>query len=653
MSVALDSAHPPKPKHRRAALRIIGLIALIWIGLLARDAISLKFDWDALQHDSAVLSDANAKLDFTALQAHVASAHFDLQALRAHAAPFMIIAPLLSWVPKYGGDIQAAPALLNMAVELSAAGDYALSTLAPIWPPKADGNRSAIEQIAQSLSEHQADLQAIRLNIDRVGTFRSMIDTSRLSDRVKSLLDKFDEVYPAARSGAGLLSIAPQLIGSDRPHTYLLLIQNEDELRPSGGFISAAARITLSAGKIISLTVIDGNLVDDYLHKPYGDPPEPLYTVMGSELWLFRDANWSPDFPTAAREAAYLFDYGQGGGPFDGVIAINQRVVQAIVAAIEPVPIDDTTPALTTQNLEKYLREAWGPQNYGVAAQRKNFIAKMSQAIIQRLLKSPEAVRWPSLARGLLDRLNSHDLLIVLTDPALDQSALSDWNGSLQKSSGDYLMLVDANLGFNKVNAILTQTLNYAATIQPDRSIQSNLTIGYWNNNPPQAGCEHQPNYDMTITYEFLIDRCYYDYLRVLTPDGAQLIDSTPHPVPAANVVTGIATDGSISTTHELDKTSFATFFVVERGAALHMAIRYSLPNTLITRDGNQWVYHLIWQKEPGAAAAPIEFTLSWPSNWKFVSSSLQPKSISAQSITIDQTLSADLDIEVRLSDQP
>ncbi len=652
MPAASDAVNQPKPKRRRMTLRIIGLIALIWIGLLARDAIALKFDWDALQSDIAVLSDTSAKLDVTALQAHVSSASFDLQALQTHTAPLMIITPVLSWVPKYGGDIQAMPALLNMAVELSAAGDHALSILAPIWPPKADGNRSAIEQIAQSLSEHQADLQAIQLNIDRAGADRSTIDTSRLSDRVQSLLNKFDEVYPAVRSGAGLLSIAPQLIGSDRPRTYLLLIQNEDELRPSGGFISAAARITLSAGKIISLTVIDGNLVDDYLHKPYDDPPEPLYTVMGSELWLFRDANWSPDFPTSAREAAYLFDYGQGGGPFDGVIAIDQRVVQTIVAAIEPVPIENE-PALTANNLQASLREAWGPRNYTSFQKRKDFIRKMSQAIIQRLLKSPEAVRWPSLARGLLDRLNSHDLLITLTDPAIDQSALSDWNGSLQKSSGDYLMLVDANLGFNKVNAILTQTVNYAATIHPDRSIQANLNIVYWNNNPPQTGCEPMANYDSTITYEFLIDRCYYDYLRVLTPDGAQLIDATRQPVPAAYLVTGIATDGSISITHELDKTSFAAFFVVERGAALHMALRYSLPSALITRDGNQWVYHLIWQKEPGAAAAPIEFTLTWPGNWKFDSSSLKPTSINAQSITIDQTLSADLNIEVRLSDQP
>ncbi|HZY45143.1 MAG TPA: DUF4012 domain-containing protein, partial [Anaerolineae bacterium] len=464
---------------------------------------------------------------------------------------------------------------------------------------------------------------------------------------------KFDEVYPAARSGAGLLAIAPQLLGSDRPRTYLVLIQNEDELRPSGGFISAAARVTLSAGKIISLTVIDGNLVDDYARKPYDFPPDPLFTVMGSELWLFRDANWSPDFPTSAREAAHLFDYGLGGGPFDGVIAINQRVVQSIVAAIDPVPIDNNTPALTAQNLERSLRDAWGPQNYDVTTQRKDFIAKMSQAIMQRLLHSPEAVRWPILARGLLDRLDSHDLLITLIDPALDQSTFSDWNGSLQKSSGDYLMVVDTNLGFNKASAAISQTISYAVAIESDRTIQAGVTIDYRNANPPQSGCQHfTAKYDITTTYETLIDRCYYDYLRVLAPANAQFSDSTPHAVPTEYLVTGIGTDGSISITNELDKTSFGTFFVVERGAALHTAVSYSLPATLLTRDRDQWVYHLIWQKEPGARAWPIEFAIAWPANWKLVSASPEPKSISARSLIIARNLNTDLDIEVRFNEQ-
>ncbi len=657
MSIALDSVRPPKPKRRHATLRIIGLIALIWIGLLARDAIGLKFDGDALQHDIAVLSDVNAKLDFTTLQAHVAAAHFDLQALRAHAAPLMIFAPLLRGVPKYGGDIQAAPALLNMAVELSAAGDRMLSTLAPIWPPKAEGDRSAIEQIAQALDDHQADLREVQRNIDRAGTFRSMIDTSRLSDRVTALLDKFDELYPSIQSGAGLLSIAPQLLGNDRPRTYLLLIQNEDELRPTGGYISAAGRVTLSAGKIVSMTVFDSWTVDDYLHKPYPDPPEPLFNVMGTELWLFRDSNWSPDFPTAARQAVYFYNYGTGNGPIDGVIALDQRVLQSIVAAIEPISIDNNL-LLTANNIGEELRTAWAPPRDPAAFaiwidNRKDFIAHLSQAIMQRFLKSPNDVRWPILMRGLIDRLNSHDLMITLNFPNLDWAAgLSSWNGSLQKSSGDYLMIVDANLGFNKVNAIITQTVNYSVTIQSDRSIQSNLDINYWNNNPPQAGCEHQPDYNITITYEFLIDRCYWDYLRVLTPSDAQLINWTSHPVPADKVVSHIATDGSISTTHELDKNSFATLLLTERGRSTHLQLSYMLPNSIIMHDGNDWVYRLIWQKEAGTPDWPIGFTLRYPDNWKLISAEPTPTSNDNHSITIERQLQADLNIEVHFRDQ-
>jgi hypothetical protein len=642
-----------KPKKPPYILRIIGLIAIIWIGLLARDAIALKLDYDALQGDAASLSKASTKFDLAAVHTHVASLHSNLEALRSHTAPLMIFAPLLSSVPKFGGDIQAAPTLLNMAVELTAAADQGLGLLAPIWPLKTDGTQSAIEQVTQAIGEHRLDLQAIQHHIDRADTYRSAIDATRLSDRVKKLIDLFDQWYPATRSGTALISIMPQLIGMDRPRTYLLLVQNEDELRPTGGFISVAGRIIVSAGQIISLTMIDGGLVDDYLHKPYDFPPEPLYTVMGAELWLFRDANWSPDFPTSAQQSAHLYDYGKGGGPFDGIIAINQHVAEAVVAAVEPVSIENEEP-LTAHTLQAALREAWGPRNYTKFSQRKDFINKMMQAIIQRMLQSPNEVRWPVLLRGLIDNLNSHDLLISLNLPDVDQAALARWSGALQKTSGDYLMVVDTNVGFNKTNSIVTQAMTYHAALQPDRSIRATVVIDYRNPNPAAPGCDHlMVSYLITTTYQTLIDRCYYDYLRVLTPDGAQLIDSTAQPVPAEYLVTGRGTDGSITVTRELDKNSFGTLLVVERGATRQIALSYSLPNTLLTRDGDNWVYHLIWQKQAGAYAWPIEFKLSWPGNWKYVTSAITPKTLEAHSLTIEQTLGADLEIEIKLSDKP
>src|SRR5713226_6254718 len=39
---------------------------------------------------------------------------------------------------------------------------------------------------------------------------------------------------------AALLQLAPEVLGLNGPKTYLILVQNEDELRPTGGYITAA-----------------------------------------------------------------------------------------------------------------------------------------------------------------------------------------------------------------------------------------------------------------------------------------------------------------------------------------------------------------------------------------------------------------------------
>ena len=172
------------------------------------------------------------------------------------------------------------------------------------------------------------------------------------------MLNRYDEAYPLAQTGLELVDVAPQLLGADRPRTYLLLFQNEDELRATGGFISAVGRVTIDAGKIISLTVEDSYAVDDFT-TPYPDPPAPMRDYMGIDLWVFRDSNWSPDFPMAARQPISLYTQTRGG-TIDGVIALNQQVVEALVDGLGPLTIDGQTIA-NAQEMRDYMRAAWSP----------------------------------------------------------------------------------------------------------------------------------------------------------------------------------------------------------------------------------------------------------------------------------------------------
>ena len=68
--------------------------------------------------------------------------------------------------------------------------------------------------------------------------------------RLQRLLDKLDKLLPLAKDALALAQAAPALLGADGPRTYLLLAQNNDELRATGGFISGAGHVTIDRGRI-------------------------------------------------------------------------------------------------------------------------------------------------------------------------------------------------------------------------------------------------------------------------------------------------------------------------------------------------------------------------------------------------------------------
>ncbi len=85
--------------------------------------------------------------------------------------------------------------------------------------------------------------------------------------------------------GVQLLQAAPQLLGVDQAQSYLVLAQNRDELRATGGFISGIGLLTIKDGKILQFDLGDSHKIDDF-SKPYPKPPEPLKRFMLADYWV-------------------------------------------------------------------------------------------------------------------------------------------------------------------------------------------------------------------------------------------------------------------------------------------------------------------------------------------------------------------------------
>jgi hypothetical protein len=117
----------------------------------------------------------------------------------------------------------------------------------------------------------------------------------------------------------------PELLGSEKPKTYLVVLQNNLITRPTGGTIEAFALLTFSQGKLLDSKVYDVSFADSKL-KGYVDPPEGLENVPS---WYMRDANWDPDFPTSAEKIEWFLDKSLDIS-VDGVVAIDFEFIEIL-----------------------------------------------------------------------------------------------------------------------------------------------------------------------------------------------------------------------------------------------------------------------------------------------------------------------------------
>ena len=471
----------------------------------------------------------------------------DVVILRNETRFLMPLMPYLGWLPKAGPLAEAAPKLMEMADAGTEAAAYAFRGLKPalfLLQEDPQAEFALLPEILQILDTAKPDLAQANLSFGRLIAAREALgDTADLPWRVRTLLDQADPWLPRGQAGMQLALIMPTMLGQDGPKRYLILAQNEDELRPTGGFISGAGLLEIANGEIVNLAFEDANLVDAwavnedgwYLTKPYDSPPQPLTDFMLLELFLFRDANFWPDFPQSAQQAIDLYRYGQERPPVDGAIAIDQQFLKLLVEAIGAVTIPDTGEVISSSNIIESLQNAWNLE--GQVTERKAFLEPFAVAILDRIQGNLGTVAPLLLVENIFKAVEGGHLQIYMQDPIV-ASGLRDmnWDGRLPRENiQDYLLVVDTNMGYNKSNLFINQAIRYDVALENTGAGQANLVVTHSHMGQDDGEPCYQGSDDVYIAragYTALADKCYWNYLRVYAPAGSELQSGPQHIVP-------------------------------------------------------------------------------------------------------------------------
>lgn len=634
-------------------------VLLIWVGIKAwrtyQAATSLLNRQTEVEQ---ILSSGFGAANPDKLEELVYGVRSDVVALEQEMGFLVPVLPYFGWLPKIGPLAASAPQLVEMADAGTEAAAFAFRGMKPALSilKEDEGGAFPIPQLLEVIETAKPDLAKASLAMDRVVSAREEIhNTEAFPWRVRNLFDLADQWLLIAADGLKMAPIMPEILGYYGPRRYLIIAQNENEIRATGGFISGAGLIEVDKGEIIRIDFRDANSVDawadptktlDALAKPYGQPPKPLSELMLLDLFLFRDANYWPDFPLSAQKAMDLYSYGQDVPPLDGAIAIDQQFMSLLLSGVGPIQIPDSGEVINQNNIINSLQEAWTLQD-GVL-ERKSFLGTFSLAIYERLQNESSTINPISLAKSMGEALQKKHLQFYFTDPSVSR-VIKDigWDGRLIPPDGnDALLIVDTNVGYNKANLFIDMEAEYAVKLENDGGSTADLTIthrhtGEEDGEPCWQGTMDE--YRNGEPYIALAEKCYWNYLRVYVPEGSTLISGPQHLVPGDTWFGGFDWDRPTDVTAELPGfTTFTNFMLLQKGEELQSQFHYTLPQTIISENGDLHQYKLQILKQAGVKSYPITVNVILPEGTVVDSITPSPSGVNGNTITFDIELDSD-----------
>lgn len=354
---------------------------------------------------------------------------------------------------------------------------------------------SAVETYSQNILQPDSNSQAliqIKSQLKRLETKLTHIPLlpQILGDKLLSLR---------------LLNQILEIISQDQQQ-IIVLLQNDEELRATGGFMGSYLKISLNQGNITNFYIED-------IYQPQGQisafkeaPPGAREYLSGGEGLKLTDANWQPDFPTSAQEILTLFSLG-GETNIDHLIAINSSVLEAVFQEIGPIYLPEFDTTVTAQNFTQLARA--DRNEFFPGSQQKTIFLN---AVLDQLKFKLSQLSWSqklNLLKLLTEQLQQKNILFYSQNQDLESIFQTHhWAGQLAPLTDNYLYLVESNVGINKANRHVYRQVIYDLD-------QQQLTIEYHNQNP--TGSDQ-------------LD--YINYLRLILPPQVRVtaitLDQTP-----------------------------------------------------------------------------------------------------------------------------
>jgi hypothetical protein len=532
---------------------------------------------------------------------------------------------ILAEVAPSNNTFKSGSNLIDLGSHLAKAADYLLAGITEISETDDLSLTSRINNFSLELNSAISELE--------LGLEKSQnIGLSHLPKEHKERFIQLKDSLPTALAGLKnlkeLTDFSAQVLGEKELKRYVLVFQNTNEMRGTGGFMGSFARVDFRSGEIDRIFLPAGGTYD--MRTWFNEllvAPRPLQLI--NPRWEFQDANWWPDFPKSAENIKRFYE--KAGGPtVDGVIAINSDFFGELLKVTGPIDLPDYGKTLTAENFDYELQKSIELEAEDKTKPKK-ILGELAPIVLDRILKIDKKNIF-DIAQVVNSGLLSKDIQFYFSDEELQKFVLErNWAGAIDRdTASDYLMISGTNIGGGKTDNVIDQETYLKTEIHTDGRIVNNLLISRRNIGPIDEFTDLKNN----------------SYLRFYVPLGSKLIkavgfDSIPEEVykpidPKLKYLDKlkneslaiIDSESKISVYEENGKTVFSTWSMLQPGVTKEVLLVYELPfrlnfkkeTNILKRAANLFTseissYSLRLQKQSGRSDDKFIAEIVYPSD--------------------------------------
>jgi hypothetical protein len=417
-----------------------------------------------------------------------------------------------------------------------------------------------------------------------------------VSEKLQQLSEKISQKRKSLNTYQQLTPLFPKVFGYQGQQTYALLLQNEQELRPTGGFIQAVALLTFDKGVLIDTQVL--NVYDlDSRQTGTVKPPVEISKYLGEQQWYLRDANWNPDFILSSAQIRTFLER-QTTKKIDGVGAITITGLKQLLQALGPLEIPEYNEVVTDRNIWERL-EFHSEIQFATPQAKTEYSTLLLTKILKRLSTLTQAEVEP-VSQALSQAVASQQLLFALSDAEQNTTLLNlGWTGAIispqcpaqvadQPCVVDTIAQIEANVGVNKANYHIDRQVSHHIALG-ESAIEHTRTV-VWKNTATSNAWPKGPYKNYTrflLPAEVSVSRLSIDGV-VLSPTSYTVTQDRNYQVVSVLTETPIQSQTTLELkySHALPISggqpySFTFFNQKQPGTSTSVAITVDTPPTL------------------------------------------------------------------------